>query len=76
MKVYDIRIGQAVQIGDVAVVKLKDKAGARIKLAIATQLPLLLLADGLIPARFTTGISGDERRVPVPGNEGVAFAGV
>lgn len=64
-----VRIGQAVQIGEAAVVKVEDKSGRMVRLIIATSIsPINLLADGIIPARFTTGITGDKRRVlePVP----------
>ena len=63
MLTLDVKIGQAVQIGDVCVVKVRDKRGSRVKLVFFTAIaPIRLLADGLIPARFTTGISGEYRR--------------
>lgn len=64
MLTLSVRIGQAVQIGDAAVVKVQDKSGRMVKLTFATAIaPIRILADGIIPPRFTTGISGEVRRV-------------
>ena len=62
MLVMDVLKGQAVQIGDVAVIKLLDKlGGGRVKVAFATELPVKLIADGIIPTRFTIGVTGERR---------------
>lgn len=62
-----VKIGQAVQIGDAAVVKVDDKTGRYVRLRIATALsPIKLLADGIIPMRFTVGLAGDIGRTTVP----------
>lgn len=63
-----VRTGQAVQIGEAAVIRIEQKSGRMVDLVIATALPILVLADGIIPARFTMGITGEPRRVlePVP----------
>lgn len=58
MKVMDVRVGQAVQLGDQAVVKVAEKSGQRVKLVIATHLAIDLIATGIIPRAFSTGISG------------------
>lgn len=58
MKVLTVKVGEAVQIGDVAVVKLAEKSGQRIKLVFATALPLTHIVTGIIPAAFSTGITG------------------
>ncbi len=69
MLALTVQVGQAVQIGDDpergCVVKVKEKSGRRVQLVFMTQLaPIRLLADGLIPVRFTTGVTGEPRRVP------------
>lgn len=62
-----VRVGQAVQIGEVAVVKVCEKSGRCVRLAFATEVaPIRLLADGIIPPRFTTGITGQPRRIGEP----------
>ena len=61
-----LRIGEAVEIGDVAAVRVEQKSGRMVRLAIFTALPIRFLADGLIPARYTHGITGEPRRVLEP----------
>lgn len=61
-----IRTGQAVQIGEAAVVRVEHKSGRLVDLVIATALPVMLLVDGIIPARFTHGITGEPRRILEP----------
>lgn len=61
MLTLDVRTGQAVQIGDAACIKIGYKSGARVKIAFATELKVTLIPDGLIPARFTYGVSGEKR---------------
>lgn len=57
-----VRIGQAVQIGEAAVVKVEDKQGRAVKLVFATEIsPIRILDDGIIPTRFTRGITGRPR---------------
>jgi len=59
-----VRCGQVVQIGDAAAVKVAHKSGQSVRLIIATALaPIEVLADGIIPPRFTTGITGQPRRI-------------
>ena len=63
--VLTVKVGQAVNIGDSAVVKILEKSGQRVKMVIATQMaPITLLADGIIPPRFCNGITGEPRYVP------------
>ncbi len=59
MKVLDVRVGQAVQLGDQAVVKVAEKSGQRVKLVIATHLAIELIVTGIIPTRFSTGLTGE-----------------
>lgn len=60
-----VRVGQAVQIGDAAVVRVDHKSGQMVRLVIATALhPIRVIATGIIPARFTMGITGEPRRLP------------
>lgn len=58
MLVKTLRVGQALQIGEAAAVKVLDKKGGQyVRLGIATALaPIRLLPDGIIPARFAVGI--------------------
>lgn len=52
-----VRLGQAVQIGEEAVVRVEDKSGKMVKLVIATpHKPIVILNDGLIPKRFCCGL--------------------
>lgn len=59
-----LHVGEAVELGDVAAVRVEAKSGCMVKLAFFTDLPLRMLADGLIPPRYTYGISGGPRRAP------------
>jgi len=61
-----LHVGEAIEIGDVASVRVEAKSGCMVKLAFFTELPLRLLVDGLIPPRYTHGITGVPRRVPEP----------
>jgi hypothetical protein len=62
-----VRVGQAVQIGDVAVVKVEEKSGRNVRLIFATAIQgIHILADGIIPKRFTTGITGERKLAEWP----------
>lgn len=62
MLVKDVLVGQVVQLGEVAAIKLLEKAGGgRVKMAFATELPVKVIADGIIPVRFTLGVTGKRR---------------
>lgn len=62
-----VRIGQAVQLGEVAVVKVEEKSGRNVRLVFATAIaPIRLIADGIIPKRFTMGITGERKVVDMP----------
>lgn len=64
MLTLSVRVGQAVQIGEHGVVKVEDKTGRRVRLVFAGDFsPIRLIADGIIPARFTLGITGEPRRI-------------
>lgn len=66
MLTLSVKIGQAVQIGDAAVVKVQEKSGRMVKLTFATAIhPIRIIASGIIPDRFTTGVTGELQRVPV-----------
>ena len=58
-----VKVGQAVKIGDTAVIQVREKQGRVVRLAIDTEEPVDLIADGVIPKRFTTGITGERRRI-------------
>jgi len=62
-----VRVGQAVQLGDVAVIKVEEKSGRNVRLVFATAIQgITVLADGIIPKRFTLGISGERKVVDMP----------
>lgn len=59
-----VRIGQAITLGDpdrgeFASLRLEEKNGHYAKVAISTSLsPINLIPDGVIPRRFTEGVTG------------------
>ncbi|CAN7305923.1 hypothetical protein LJR231_001575 [Phyllobacterium sp. LjRoot231] len=62
-----VRIGQAVQLGEYAVIKVEEKSGRNVRLVFATAIQgIHLLADGIIPKRFTVGITGERKVVDMP----------
>jgi hypothetical protein len=61
-----MHVGEAIEIGDSAAVRVEHKSGSMVKLAFFTDLPLRMLVDGLIPLRYTHGITGEPRRVAAP----------
>ncbi len=67
MITMDVKVGQAVQIGDEpdrgAVVSVLHKSGRTARLSFATTLPVRMLATGIIPTRFTLGVTGEPRRI-------------
>ena len=58
-----LRAGEAVEIGDVAVVRVEAKSGSCTKLSFFTELPIRALADGLIPPRYVYGLVAPRIRV-------------
>jgi hypothetical protein len=56
-----MRAGEAMEIGDVAVVRVEHKSGSATKLAFFTDLPLRSLALGVIPPKYTYGLSQPRR---------------
>lgn len=58
-----MHVGEAMEIGDVAAVRVEAKSGSMVKLAFFTDLPLRMLAHGIVPARYTHGITGVPKRV-------------
>lgn len=61
MKLLTVKVGEAVQIGDVAFVRVKEKSGQRVTLAIATELAIEHIPTGILPPIFSTGLSGTPR---------------
>lgn len=63
MMTIDVKVGSSVQVGDGpengVVVKVKAKSGQVARLAFLTSLPIKRIDDGLVPARFIVGLSGD-----------------
>lgn len=64
MLFLNVRIGQAVKIGDEACVRVDQKEGRAVRLACFTARPLDLLTDGIIPQQFTLGVTGVAKRPP------------
>jgi hypothetical protein len=58
-----LRVGEAIEIGDQAAVRVEAKSGCMVKLAFFTSLPLRVIVDGIIPPRYTYGLEGPPRRV-------------
>lgn len=59
-----LRVGEAVQIGPDVVVRVEQKTGQFVSLAIAAMLhiaPIEIIPSGIIPARFTTGVTGQRK---------------
>lgn len=67
MLTLNVNVGEVVQVGDTpsegVVIKVKARSGRSVRLAFATHLPISVLTDGIIPARFTNGITGIRRRI-------------
>jgi hypothetical protein len=61
-----LRAGEAVEIGDQAAVRVEKKSGSMVKLAFFTDLPLKMIYSGLIPPRYTHGITGEPKPVREP----------
>jgi hypothetical protein len=62
-----LNTGDGLQIGEGpdagAFIRIADKSGRRVKLAIATDLTVKRLAPGISPAQFTTGVTGRQVRI-------------
>lgn len=56
-----LRVGEAIEIGDQAVVRVEAKSGCMVKLAFFTELPLRMLVDGIIPPRYVYGVTRPSR---------------
>ena len=68
MLMLDVKIGQAVTIGKETLVKVADKRGRKVRLAIATSLsPIKLLPPGLDLTTYVEGIDGVRQPAPKPG---------
>lgn len=62
----DVRVGQAVEIGPDVVVRVDRKSGQWVRLAIFAMqhvAPIRLIVTGIIPQRFTTGLTGELRPI-------------
>jgi hypothetical protein len=57
-----LHVGEAMEIGDVAVVRVDAKSGCMTKLAFFTELPLRMLAAGIVPPRYVHGITAPPPR--------------
>lgn len=66
MLTLGLKVGQAVQMGDVACVKIVAREGSTIRLGFATDIaPIRIIPSGIIPERFIHGIR-PESRTPMP----------
>lgn len=66
MLTLGLRVGQAVQMGDVACIKVVGREGSKIQLGFATDIaPIRIIPSGIIPERFLHGIRRDLRE-PAP----------
>ncbi len=62
-----VRDGESIQIGEIGAIRLnRAKTGRLMNMTffMPNVFPIRIIPDGLIPARFTTGITGEPRRVP------------
>jgi len=57
-----VKIGEAIAIGNSAVIKVVDKSGQRVRLVVATRRtnPVKILNPGIIPPKFTFGITAKQ----------------
>ncbi|MDA4845943.1 hypothetical protein [Hoeflea poritis] len=60
-----LRIGESLKIGDAALIRVADKSGRMVKLAIATRLPIEQIAAGIDIRPIAAGITGETRPVRV-----------
>ena len=68
MLTLSVNVGDTVQIGPDpergAVIKVLEKSGRKVRLVFYTSLtPIRHLGHGIIPERFTMGITGEPRRI-------------
>ena len=61
-----VREGEAVQIGEVGAIRVNKKYGRSVNMTFFMPAisPIRILADGIIPTRFTTGITGVPEPLP------------
>lgn len=66
MLTLTVREGQAVQLGDVGAIRINKKYGRAVNMTFFMEnvAPIRIIADGIIPPRFTTGITGVPHRIP------------
>jgi len=56
-----MRVGDAIEIGDVVAIRMEYKTGSCTKFSIFTELPIRDLINGIIPPRYTHGITAPRR---------------
>lgn len=72
MLTYDLKVGQAIAIGDeqnpLLCMAFDEKSGNRIKVRIAMPVhrPVTVIANGLIPRIYVRGITGERRPYTPP----------
>ena len=56
----DVLVGESIEIGDVACIRVDQKSGPRVRLAIATKLsPIRINPTGHIPEHYTLGMTNE-----------------
>jgi len=57
-----VKTGEAIAIGNSAVVKVVDKSGQRVRLIVATRRsnPVKIIPTGIIPPRFAFGLTAKQ----------------
>lgn len=62
----NVKVGQAVQIGDVACIGVAERKGSQVKLTISTNEEVTLIPTGIFPPKFRpTGLGAGMRRQPL-----------
>lgn len=65
---YDMHVGESIEIGEDVCVRIDDKSGRGVRLAVgvaAHVTPIRHRPSGIMPQRFTTGVTGARRVVPI-----------
>jgi len=57
-----VKVGEAIQIGDIAFVAVEEKGSNRVQLVVHSSVkPIRLIRDGRMSRDFTTGLTGELR---------------
>lgn len=62
MLTLTLKVGQAIQIGDVAFVAIEEKGSNSVRITVHSSVkPIRLIKDGVMSREFTTGLTGEVR---------------